>query len=287
MKLAYLTPLSVETIVAARRLGYDALEVGAGWGERSRIAELEASLPALRDALAEHKIGITSVAIYGETIQRHLDDALDTFERAMELCHALGCSVVSALTGRDSSRTFDENLPVFEQYFGPIAQLAEDRDVKIAFEPWPGPIQGHGPYDWRNMATTPELWDKLFSAVPSAALGLEYDPSHLVWQGIDHIQVIRDYAERIHHVHAKDIIIDEAKLRRVGVHGRGWWRFAIPGLGQIDWSEVFDALAEAGYGGDMAVEHKDRTYLDERWNEGLMLGLKTLRPFVEAYQPKE
>jgi sugar phosphate isomerase/epimerase len=70
----------------------------------------------------------------------------------------------------------------------------------------------------------------------------------------------------------------------VGVHGRGWWRFVIPGLGQIDWPELFAALAKAGYRGDMAVEHEDNQYMDRRWNEGLTIGLKTLRPLVDAYR---
>jgi len=283
MKLAYLTPLSTETILNARKLGYDAIEVAAGWGERSRLRELQQNLPALRDALAQHQIGITSVAIYGGTIEVPYEAAVASFGAAFEVAKALGCSVVSAMTGRDNTRSVDENLPIFGQYFGPIAKMAEDKGVRIALEPWPGRLLGHGPYRWTNLATTPELWDRLFEAVPSPALGLEYDPSHLVWQGIDHVQAIRDYAERIHHIHAKDILLDEARLKRVGVHGNGWWRFVIPGLGQIDWPQLFRTLKEVGYAGDMALEHEDRSYLDERWNEGLSLGLKTLRPLVDAY----
>lgn len=283
MKLAYLAPLSEETIANAHKLGYDALEVGAGWGERSKLAEIEGNLSTLREALAKYEIGITSVAIYGGTIEVPLEEAIATFERAFKLAKALGCAVVSAMTGRDNSRTIAENIPTFIEYFAPIARLAEEQGVRIALEPWPGRVLGHGPYRWTNMATTPELWDRLFEAVPSPALGLEYDPSHLVWQGINHIQAIRDYAERIYHIHAKDIIIDETKLKRVGVHGEGWWRFVIPGLGQINWVALFDTLKEVGYAGDMAVEHEDRAYLNERWNEGLSLGLKTLRPLVAAY----
>jgi len=201
----------------------------------------------------------------------------------MRLALALDCGVVAGMTGRDNSLTVDQNLPLFKERFEAIARLAEDQGVRVAFEPWPGSVQGHGPYRWTNLATTPELWDKLFETVPSMALGLEYDPSHLVWQGIDHLQAIRDYGERIYHIHAKDIIIDRDLLKRVGVHGRGWWRFAIPGLGVIDWPALFETLKDVGYAGDMAVEHEDREYLGDRWNEGLALGLKTLRPLVDAY----
>jgi len=283
VKLAYLTPLSTETIANAKRLGYDAIEVGANWLDRPTLIDLERDVRALRDALKRNKIGITSVAIYGGTIQAPLEDSVAHWERAIKLTRTLGCSVVSGLTGRDNNLTVEDNLPLFQKYFDPITKIAEDNDVRIALEPWPGSVLGHGPYRWTNLATTPELWDQLFEAVPRPSLGLEYDPSHLAWQGIDYVQVIRDYGQRIHHLHAKDIVIDEARLKRVGVHGQGWWRFVIPGLGQIDWVAVFEALKQVGYRGDMAVEHEDNQFLNERWNDGLTLGLKTLRPFVDTY----
>jgi len=283
MKLAYLTPLSTETIANARQLGYDGLEAVAARPGSHALSGLEENLPRLRDALAEHHIAITAVAAYGNAIGAPVADALAYYERAMKLAKALDCAVVAGMTGRDNSLTVDENLPLFKARFDPIARLAEDEGVRVAFEPWPGSVLGHGPYRWANLATTPELWGKLFETVPSMALGLEYDPSHLIWQGIDYLQAIRDYGERIYHVHAKDNIIDQEVLKRVGVHGRGWWRFAIPGRGQIDWHALFGALKQVGYAGDVAVEHEDPEYLGEKWNEGLTLALKTLRPLVEAY----
>ena len=283
MKLGYLTPLTPQTIANARQLGYDAIEVGAGWLTQPTLGQLERDLPALRSLLAQQQISINSVAIYGGTVEAPAQEAIAYYQRAIVLARALGCAVVSGMTGRDNGRTVDENLPLFVERFGPISRIAADHGVCIAFEPWPGSVLGHGPYRWTNMATTPELWDKLFAAVPSAALGLEYDPSHLIWQGIDHLQVIRDYGSRIAHVHAKDIVMEQAMLKRVGVHGRGWWRFVIPGLGQLDWPAIFAALKGVGYGGDMAVEHEDNAYLGERWNEGLAIGLKTLRPLVEGF----
>jgi len=283
MRLGYLTPLSTETIENARKLGYDAIEVAARWVDRPLLADIESNLPKLRDTLAKNKLIVTSIAVYGYTIETPLEEAVGYYERAVKVAQALGCAVVSGMTGRDNARTIDENLPLFRDYFEPITRIAEENGVRIALENWPGSVLGHGPYRWTNLATTPELWDRLLEAVPSPALGLEYDPSHLVWQGIDHLEAIRVYGERIYHGHAKDIAIDEARLKRVGVHGRGWWRFVIPGLGQIDWPALFDALKDVGYEGDMAVEHEDREYLNERWNEGLLLGLKTLRPLVAAF----
>ena len=284
MKLAYLSPLTLETIANARKLGYDAIEAAVGWLPLpTGLAELENNLPAIRDAMKEHKVAVTSVAMYGGTIETPIDEAVAYYERAAKLARALGCNVVSAMTGRDNRLTVDESLPIFADYFERIAAVVSTEGVRVALEPWPGNIQGHGPYRWTNLATTPELWARLFEAVPSPAIGLEYDPSHLVWQGIDYLQAIQDFAPRIHHVHAKDIVIDNETLRRVGVHGKGWWRFVVPGLGQVDWPAMFETLKQAGYDGDMAVEHEDDDYMGNRWNEGLSISLKTLRPLVDAY----
>lgn len=280
MLLGYLMPLTVENIATARRLGYDALEANVGWLNGPGMDALEQAIPALKEAMAEHDIAVTAVAIYGGAVEVPAEDAIAYYRRAMDAALALDCSVVAGMTGRDNSLTIEENLPLFVERFDPIARMAGDRGVRIAFEPWPGRVTGYGPYRWANMATCPTLYDRLFEAVPHPALGIEYDASHYYWQGIDHLQLWRDYAERIYHVHAKDIIIDRERLKRCGVHGADWWRFVIPGLGMIDWPALFEAIKASGYAGDMVVEHEDRTYLGNRWNEGLTLGLKTLRPFV-------
>lgn len=280
MRLGYLMPLTVENIATARRLGYDALEANVGWLDTPRMQELEQAIPAIKEALAEHSIAVSAVAIYGGAVEAPVDDAIAYYRRAMDVALALGCSVIAGMTGRDNALTVEDNLPLFRARFDPIARIAGDRGMRIAFEPWPGRVTGYGPYRWTNLAVSPELYDRLFETVPHPALGIEYDASHYYWQGIDHLQLWRDYAKRIYHIHAKDIVVDRARLKRVGVHGADWWRFVIPGLGQIDWPALFDAIKESGYTGDMVVEHEDRTYLGSRWNEGLTLGLKTLRPFV-------
>jgi sugar phosphate isomerase/epimerase len=283
MKLGFLMPLSVENIARARRLGYDSLEAAVGWLGASTLDASVASLPQLKDAMAKHNVAITSVAIYGGAIEAPVDAAVGYYAGAVELAEALGCGVVSGLTGRDNSKTVAENLPLFKERFDPIARHAADHGVKIALEPWPGSVLGHGPYRWTNLATTPQLWDMLIDAVPAPSLGLEYDPSHLAWQEIDYVQAILDYAERIHHMHAKDIAINRVQRAKVGVHGTGWWRFVLPGLGELPWQAIFDALEQAGYQGDIAVEHEDGEFLHERWDQGLEIALGTLRPLVDAY----
>ena len=285
MRLAYLAPLTEETITAANKLGYDALEANVGWMTGPTMQDLEAKLPAIKEALAREKITVTAVAIYGDAIGATVGDATAYFSRAMDVARELSCGVVAAMTGRDNGLSVADNVPLFQERFDPIARMAADRGLRVAFEPWPGQVTGYGPFVWANLATCPELYDRLFDAVPHASLGIEYDASHYVWQGIDHLAVLRDYAPRIYHMHAKDIRIDVPRLRRAGVHGADWWRFVIPGLGQIDWPALFATASEIGYDGDLAVEHEDQTYYGERWNEGLLIGLKALRPLIEERWP--
>lgn len=282
MKLGFLMPLTLETIATAKYLGYDSIEVGAGW-LGTTMDGLEKKQAQLKEALQENAIRISSIAVYGGTITTPVAEAVAYWARAIKLTRTFDCNVVSGLTGRDNTLSVDQNLPLFKERFEPIAQIAADHGVRIAFEPWPGGIQGHGPYRWTNLATTPEVWDKLFNTVQNTSLGLEYDPSHLYWQEIDYVRAIREYGNRIYHLHAKDIVIDKAKLGHCGVHGTGWWRFVIPGLGVLDWAAIFAALIDAKYAGDMAVEHEDGAYMNEKWNEGLTISLKTLRPFVQAF----
>jgi len=283
MRLAYLGPLSLESIAMAQRLGYDGLEVDAGWLDRPRLAELEQALPQLRDELQRARVEVTAIAVYGNAIGAPAEEAIAHYGRAIEVAAQLGAGVVSGITGRDNALSLEDNLTLFAERFGPIAELAAKAGVRIALEPWPGRVTGYGAYRWTNLAVSPVMYDRLFELVPHPALGIEYDPSHYAWQGMDYLAIARDYAPRIHHCHAKDVVLDEALLKRGGVHAAGWWRFCLPGLGQVDWPLVFEALAAGGYRGDLAVEHEDEAFRGERWEEGLALALKMLRPFVDRY----
>ena len=284
MRLAYLGPLSAENIAVAQRLGYDGLEANVGWLDQPRLAELERALPQLSAELQRARLQVTAVAVYGNAIGTPATEAIDYYARAIALATQLGAGVVSGITGRDNALSLDDNLTLFAERFGPITDLAASAGVRIALEPWPGRVTGYGQYRWTNLAVSPVMYDRIFALVPHPALGIEFDPSHYAWQGMDYLAIARDYGARIHHCHATDLVLDEALLKRGGVHASGWWRPCLPGLGQIDWPLVFDALAAGGYDGDLAVEHLDAAFKGERWEEGLDLALKTLRPFVDRFQ---
>jgi len=144
-----------------------------------------------------------------------------------------------------------------------------------------------------NYAYSPELWDALFNEVPSENFGLNFDPSHLYWLGIDHNRAARDYAGRIFHAHAKDAeVLPEGKYRH-GVLGEqlgdnpwrsGWWRYRMPGSGGIDWKAFIGTLREIGYKEVLSIEHEDPEYegSEEKIREGLRLGLRHLREVSRA-----
>lgn len=154
--------------------------------------------------------------------------------------------------GNHPTNKVGDNLRIFREVYGPIAAHAEERGVRIAFE-----TAGRGGPEG-NIAQCPELWDAMFEAVPSPAVGLSFDPSHLIWLQIPHAgDLIRAYGQRIYHVDGKDCEVMPARLARQGILGNGWWRYRLPGLGQVDWPTVLSALRDVGYDGVIAIENED------------------------------
>jgi sugar phosphate isomerase/epimerase len=200
-----------------------------------------------------------------EEIARRVTEAIDSAARQQ-------VPTITTLIGRAPGLNGDENIAIFKDVFTPLAAYAEAHNVKLAFENWP-----------RNgtmLSTTPELWDAMFNAVPSPAIGLCYDPSHFYWQGIEYIQPIYDFRDRIYHAHAKDTEILEKARNRYGIYGRqlaataepDWWRYRLPGFGAVNWHRYLDALVQVGYDAVLSVEHEDPV-----WSDSPELALRGLR----------
>jgi sugar phosphate isomerase/epimerase len=224
----------------------------------------------IRALLAEHDVTITSLAPMLNLLTADLalrQARIDYVKQTIEACAVLGVNTLVTFTGsahgmhfwgmpgvgdgHSSSRVAD-NLRAFAEVYGPLASFAEERGVRIAFE-----TAGRGGPEG-NLAHSPELWDAMFDAVPSPALGLSFDPSHLVWLHIPNIpDVIRAYGSRIYHVDGKDTEILPARLARQGILGSGWWRYRLPGLGALDWRAIFSALREVGYDDVISIENED------------------------------
>lgn len=145
-----------------------------------------------------------------------------------------------------------QNLRWFREVYAPLADYARERGVRIAFET---AARGGGE---GNLAHAPALWDLIFEAVPSPALGLSFDPSHLVWLHIPNVpDVIRRHGARIYHVDGKDAEILPANLAAQGILGNDWWRYRLPGCGALDWTAILSALRDVGYAGAIDIENED------------------------------
>jgi sugar phosphate isomerase/epimerase len=301
MKLGLLTAafpdLTLEQVAGwAAAAGFEALEVAcwpAAGGERRRYAGVSHLDVAAFDpdevhaTMARHGLAISALAYYPNNL--HPDDAhreqVNAHLRAVvDAAQRLGVDTVGTFVGNDRDRPLPENLERFRRIWPGLVDHAGERGVRIAiencpmifsFDEWPG---------GGNLAWSPAIWDELFSAIPDAHFGLNLDPSHLVWLGIDYERAVRDFAPRIFHAHAKDMEIDRDGLYRHGAlsAGIGWQVPRLPGLGEVDWSRFCAALYAAGFDGTLSVEHEDRSFEGdvELVQRGFLIARDTLRPYV-------
>jgi sugar phosphate isomerase/epimerase len=179
----------------------------------------------------------------------------------------LGAKVFFTVFGTDdATRSRKDSFELWKLAYPEIAEYAEELDVKIAIEPWPG-----GPPWYPNLGCTPEMWRAIFKAVPSRALGLCFDPSHLVRMQIDYERALNEFGDRVAHVHAKDTEINHERLYECGIYGDSvgnpgygfgerWWRYCIPGTGEVDWNLMVTRLEDFGYDGPLSVELEDQRF---------------------------
>jgi sugar phosphate isomerase/epimerase len=292
--------LSLDDIAAwAAASGYDALEVAA-WpaaGDRSfttshlDVAGLGGGEAERVQALFDrHGLELSSLGFYDNNL--HPDPAVRTathqhLRACIDAAAVLGCPTVGTFVGRDPTRPVADNLRQAERVFAPLVDRAGERGVKLIIENCV--MEGWHPDGYPgNLAYSPELWEWMFSL----GLYLNYDPSHLIWMGIDPVTALRPYVDRIPHAQAKDIQLFPERRDRFGWPGRaverpdpwdvGWWRYRVPGLGEVDWRGLVDAMYEGGFDGVLSVEHEDPIWGgdEERVKAGLEIARRTLRPLL-------
>ena len=196
----------------------------------------------------------------------------------------LGVDVVGTFIGADPARTLTENLRSFAEVWPALYDRARAKGVKIAIENCPMLFSGD---EWpfgTNLARTPHIWREIFNVIADRGFGLNLDPSHLVWQMIDYERVVYDFADRILHVHAKDMEIDRNGLYEHGVlsAGMNWQVPRLPGLGEVRWDRFCSALYAVGYDRWISIEHEDRVFEGdvELVKRGFLIARDALRPYV-------
>lgn len=283
MKIGFLTEYSEERVEFAKKAGFDCLEVSVTPGSALDVRNLtKEKIERIRKVFTRNEVKISDLACY---FLNHLDpdekkrkENNEYFISVLKISKEFGTNIVTTNTWGDRTRPPKENLSLYKKVFSEYAKIAEDNGVRIAMENCPH-INGY-PFSIGNIGYSPSIWKLLFEAVPSLAIGLQYDPSHLVWLGIDYLRGIYDFKERIYSVHAKDTEIIKNNLYKEGILGTNWWRYRLPGLGEINWQKFLGALYDIGYQGDIIIELEDPVFCRDRIDEGLKLGLKYLRLFV-------
>ena len=281
MKLGYLTQLKEEECKLAASIGYDCIEAHGKWApeEIKTASQRKAAAEPVKRMLAQTGISISAIALYRAGAY-DVKQRIALYSAYIKMCNEIGVGVITAMSASDPAKKLDDNLAAFEKVFKAVAPQAEDAGVKIAFENWPGLTSGFPPIGTINFGYSPVIWEKMFERVPSKAIGLEYDPSHLVWQFLDWAEVLKRFASRVYHVHAKDTEIFQDKLAANGFFSGGWWRYRLPGYGVVDWFKLTSILKENGYDGGICIEHEDPVFSGARRVEGLEKACRYLRPLV-------
>ncbi len=292
------TPLEGVADYAASA-GFQSLEIAcwpAAGAEKRRYAGT-AHLP-IEDMTATRASEITAmIAAKGLTISAlgyypnplhadaaHREAVATHLTRVITAASTMGLTLVNTFVGGDRTLTVDQNWARATEIFAPIVAHARDHGVRLAFEncpmifshdEWPG---GH------NIAYAPKLWRRILETWGDA-VGMNFDPSHLVWQMIDQARFIREFGPHMAHVHAKDLMIDRDGLYDHGIlsAGMGWQVPRMPGLGDVDWPGFFSGLYRAGYDGPIIIEHEDRDFegSDTKIKRGFELARDVLRPFIK------
>lgn len=232
-------------------------------------------------------VEISSLGYYPNTMDPDPDkrkEYIDHIHALIDASALLGVNMVTTFLGRDPKKTVEENLELVKEIWPPIIKHAEEKGVKIAIEncpmwftasEWPG---------GQNLMTSPANWRKVFEILPSPNFGINYDPSHFVWQQIDYIKPIYEFKDRIFHVHYKDIKLYADKLADVGVmaHPLEYMSPKIPGLGDVDWGKYVSALTDIGYSGYSVIEVEDKAFEGsaEDVKNSILQSARYLRNFV-------
>jgi sugar phosphate isomerase/epimerase len=254
--------------------GFDSLEVmcwPVGKAERRYAGVTHIDVTAFTQADAErvkglmrqYNIGISSLGYYPNPLTAVVEERQTYIEHIRKVIAAsalIGVNVMTTFVGRDPAKPIEDQWGDFETVWKPLIAFAESQGVRVGIEncpmlfsldEWPG---------GKNLAIAPEVWRRMFEIIPSRQWGLNFDPSHLIWQHIDYLRCMRDFADRFVHVHAKDTKINPDLLYQRGIMGLKWHDPKLPGLGDVDWKAFMDTLRAVGYDGPVAIEVEDRAF---------------------------
>jgi sugar phosphate isomerase/epimerase len=244
----------------------------------------ESEAAQTREVTEKYGVRISSLGYYPNPLcadPSERENYLQHLRRVIAASAVLGIGVVTTFIGRDHLKSVEENWKLFESVWKPLISFAADLDVKVGIENCPMLFSGDEWPGGKNLAISPDIWRRMFDAIPSKHFGLNFDPSHLVWQGIDNVWALHEFKERIVHVHAKDDKTVADRLYDRGVMGLGWHIPKLPGLGDVQWNRFFSALTDIEYRGPVCVEIEDRAF--EYSLEGRQRALRQSQHYLQQF----
>ena len=281
----------------AEKYGFDCIEV-ACWphakAERryAGVSHIDTesldddAVRMIKEKLKKKGIAISALAYYPNPLDSDPEKRNATIvhlKSVIEAAEKLDVNLVTTFIGRDQTKNIEDNLKLVEEVWPPIINYAEKKGVKIAIENCP---MLFGPEQWpggQNLFCTPVLWRKILSILDSPNLGINYDPSHFIWQQMDYIRPIYEFRKKIFHVHFKDMKIKEDVLRETGIlsYPLDYMSPKIPGLGDVDWGKFVSALTDIGYDGFACIEVEDRSFESSR--EAVLKSLELSKRYLSQY----
>lgn len=305
MKLGFVSAIldgySYEDMMTqAKKIGYECVEV-ACWPEAKaerryagvshinceKVLEDDSYAKHVLEVAKDNGVEISSLAFYPNTLDPDLKKRHDNVEHLKNVIRAsnrLGINMVTTFIGRDQNKNFEDNLLIVKEVWPEILDLAKELGVKVAIENCP---MLFGPDQWpggQNLMTTPHNWKRIFEILDYDNLGINYDPSHFVWQMIDYVEPVYEFKDKIFHVHFKDLKVLKSKLNQVGIlaYPLDFMAPKLPGLGDVNFSRFVSALTDIGYNGYACVEVEDRSFEDtpQRILDSLTLSYRYMKNFV-------
>ena len=288
-----------EVVEIASDMGFKCLEVAcwpAGKAERryagvshidcERVCEDDAYAAYVKELVAAKGLEISSLAFYPNVLDANAEKAnaaIAHLKAVIKASGKLGVNMVTTFIGKDQYKTVEENIELFKEVWPGLIALAEECGVKVAIENCP---MLFGADQWpggQNLMTNPVMYRKLFEIIPSPNFGLNFDPSHYVWQGLDYLKTVYDFSDRIFHIHFKDIKLYPEKLRECGVlaYPLDYMSPKIPGLGDVDWGAFISALNDIRFNGCAVIEVEDKAFEGSR--EDILNSIRLSKRYLDNY----
>ncbi len=286
-----------EMVDTVSEMGFQCVEVACwpqGKAERRYAGVSHIDVANLTDEKAAYildyckkkNVEISSLAFYPNTMDGDLEKRaynIDHLKKVIAASAKLGVNMVTTFIGRDQNKSVEENIALFQEIWPDIIGYAASLNVKVAIENCP---MLFGRDQWpggQNLMTTPAIWRKLFAIIDSPYFGINYDPSHFIWQQIDYVKPLYEFKDKIFHVHFKDIKLYPDKLNDCGImaYPLDYMSPKLPGYGDVNWGKYVSALTDIGFDGHACIEVEDKAFESSR--KKILDSIRVSKRYLEQF----